>query len=36
MRALQIKTTLRALALGGAMAATAAAPAQFGLAGGIP
>ena len=35
MRALQIKTTLRALALGGTLAATAAAPAQFGLAGGI-
>lgn len=35
MRALQIKTTLRAVALGGALAATAAAPAQFGLAGGI-
>jgi len=35
MRALQIKTTLQAVALGGALAATAAAPGQFGLAGGI-
>ncbi len=35
MRALQIKRTLWTVALGGAMAATAAAPAQFGLSGGI-
>ena len=35
MRVLQIKRTLRAMALGGALAATAAAPAQFGLSGGI-
>jgi len=35
MRALQIKRTLRTVALGGALAATAAAPAQFGLSGGI-
>ena len=35
MRVLQIKRTLRTMALGGALAATAAAPAQFGLSGGI-
>ena len=35
MRLLQIKRTLRTMALGGALAATAAAPAQFGLSGGI-
>ncbi len=35
MRALQIKRTLWTVALGGALAATATAPAQFGLSGGI-
>ncbi len=35
MRALQIKRTMWTVALGGALAATAAAPAQFGLSGGI-
>ena len=35
MRALQIKRTLWTVALGGALAVTAAAPAQFGLSGGI-
>jgi len=35
MRALQTKRTLWTVALGGALAATAVAPAQFGLSGGI-